>query len=62
MPRLTTIVFYNITSISEIMFIGDGAKGLRLHNFQGIQSCRIRTDIFTKEKKRGKIKAIYRKL
>jgi hypothetical protein len=33
-PRLTIIVFYNITSISEIMFIGDGAKGLHLHKLQ----------------------------
>jgi hypothetical protein len=31
-PGLMTIVFYNVTSISEIMLIGNGAKGLRLHN------------------------------
>jgi hypothetical protein len=31
--KVTTIVFCNVTSISEIVPIGNGEKGLRLHNF-----------------------------
>jgi hypothetical protein len=61
-PRVTAIVFHKITSVSKIVLIGDGAKGLRLDKSRGTRSCSIRTDIFMKEKKRGKIKTILSKI
>jgi hypothetical protein len=61
-PRVTTIVFHKITSISEIMLIGNGAKGLRLHETLRTWSRNSRIVILTKNKERRKIKAVYRKV
>jgi hypothetical protein len=61
-PRVLAIVFYNITSISEIVFISSWAKGLRLHKAQRTRSRNSRSVAFTKKKKRGKIKATYQKI
>jgi hypothetical protein len=62
MPSVATIIFYDIASISEIVYIRARAKGLRLHKARRTRGRSSTVVAFTKKKNHGKIKTTYRKL